>query len=190
MAAELNQNRIRDSRIVAVLCAIIFFVTDPIGDRHSSLRLLTDLIGYGLVVLCAIGRIYTTAFLGGKKNVSLITQGPFSKVRNPLYVFSFIGVVGVSFLSARLGIILIAPIATFVIYHFLVAREEEFLKTQFGDEYIQYMANVPRFIPNLKAKSEIDTLTTSPSRLYAAVLDSVWWFILIPIFTLLENFWK
>ncbi len=190
MAAELNKNRIRDSRIVAFLCILIFIFTEPFEIRNNISREITNLIGYSLIIICAIGRIYTTAFLGGQKNLNLITQGPFSKVRNPLYVFSFIGVLGVSFYSARPLIILIAPIATLVIYHYLVKREEEFLETQFGDEYVQYKKSVPRFIPNLGAKNLNDTISTSPNRLYAAVLDSIWWFLLIPIFEILENYWK
>lgn len=190
MAAELNKNRIRDSRVVAFICFVIFIFTEPFGNRESLLRDITNLMGFALIVICAIGRIYTTAFLGGQKNVNLITQGPFSKVRNPLYVFSFIGVVGVSLYTARPLIILIAPIATIIIYHYLVKREEEFLTSQFGNEYLQYMEKVPRFIPNFGARNLEDTITTSPSRLFAAVLDSVWWFLLIPIFASLEAYWK
>jgi hypothetical protein len=35
-------------------------------------------------------------------------------------------------------------------YYLIISREEEHLQTAFGDEYITYCKNVPRFIPRIK----------------------------------------
>lgn len=190
MAAHLNLNRMRDSRLALLVCVVIYFFTQPIAQSGSFLRLLIDIIGFGLVVTGAVGRIYTTAFLGGHKNKNLITEGPFSKVRNPLYVFSIIGVAGIAFLTARPLIIIIAPALTIWIYHYLVKREEGFLLNEFGEPYQNYLNNVPRFIPNLSLKGSAETITTNPKLLYTAVLDSIWWFVAIPFFMILEHFGK
>ncbi len=190
MAAELNLNRMRDSRLALLVCVVIYFFTKPIAESGTLWRLFFDIVGFGLVVLGAVGRIYTTAFLGGHKNKNLITEGPFSKVRNPLYVFSIIGVAGIAFLTARPLIIILAPALTIWIYHYLVKREEAFLEAEFGAPYTEYLKNVPRFVPNLSLKGTAETITTNPKLLYTAVMDSIWWFVAIPLFMILEHFGK
>ncbi len=180
----------RDSRLALLVCVVIYFVTNPVANSGTFLRLLIDIIGYSLVVLGAVGRIYTTAFLGGHKNKNLITEGPFSKVRNPLYVFSIIGVAGIAFLTARPIIIILAPALTIWIYHYLVKREETFLLSEFGEPYQNYLNTVPRFIPNMKLKGSAETIVSNPRLLYIAVMDSFWWFVSIPIMMLVEHFWK
>jgi protein-S-isoprenylcysteine O-methyltransferase Ste14 len=47
-----------------------------------------EYVGYALVIVCVVGRIWCSAYVGGYKNTKLIDTGPFSIVRNPLYVFS------------------------------------------------------------------------------------------------------
>ena len=188
MAKELNQTRMRDSRIVAAACILLFFFTKPVFAHGTIANDIVTFLGYLLIMVAAFGRVFTTVFLGGYKNEKLIKDGPFSMVRNPLYVLSFIGTMGVSFLSMRLGIIIIAPIATAVIYHYLVKREEAFLLETFGQEYQDYLNQVPRFIPDLKKYKSPDHIEATPDRILASLYDALWWVLIIPLFNLFENF--
>jgi len=188
LAKELNQTRMRDSRLVALACVGIFFFTKPVFVQDTIPYDIVKFLGYMLVMIAAFGRVFTTVFLGGYKNEKLIKDGPFSMVRNPLYVLSFIGTMGVSFLSMRLGIIIIAPIATAVIYHYLVKREEAFLLETFGQEYQDYLNQVPRFIPDLKKYKSPEHIEATPDRILASLYDALWWVLIIPLFSLLQNF--
>ena len=90
----------------------------------------------------------TTGAVGA---TNLITDGPFGYVRNPLYVGNILMYVGIGIMSnALVPYLALAAFVWFVIqYHLIVSREEEHLKTAFGDEYAVYCKNVPRFIPRI-----------------------------------------
>ena len=90
----------------------------------------------------------TTGVVGA---TNLITDGPFGYVRNPLYVGNILMYVGCGVMSkALVPWLQVIALAWFIIqYHLIVSREEEHLRRAFGEEYEQYLKNVPRFIPRL-----------------------------------------
>lgn len=188
MATALNKNRIRDSWLIALFCALLFALTGSMAESGSYKHEAFDFIGYILITACALGRVYTTAFLGGHKNRDLIAYGPFSVVRNPLYIFSWIGVLGISLASMRPLIMIAAPLLIGAVYYFLIRREEVFLQEKFGQKYYQYASQTPRLIPNFTLYKSPAYVSMNTDRLLAGVLDAVWWFVPLPVFELLETF--
>ncbi|MDE3057956.1 MAG: isoprenylcysteine carboxylmethyltransferase family protein [Bacteroidota bacterium] len=91
----------------------------------------------------------TTGPVGG---THLVTEGPFSHVRNPLYVGNIFLYVGFGIMSNALipWLQLGAVIFFFLQYSLIVSKEEEHLRSAFGEEYRRYMEAVPRFLPRLK----------------------------------------
>jgi protein-S-isoprenylcysteine O-methyltransferase Ste14 len=80
----------------------------------------------------------------------LITAGLYGYVRNPMIAGVLIVLAGetVAFMSLNL---LIWTLAFFVINNiFFLLYEEPGLEKRFGDEYLDYKKNVPRWIPKLK----------------------------------------
>lgn len=92
----------------------------------------------------------TTGTVGG---TFLIISGPFAHVRNPLYVGNILMYTGLGIMSyALFPWLQIAGFIFFSVqYHFIVKEEEGYLKKTFGEEYHNYLQNVPRFIPRLSA---------------------------------------
>lgn len=81
----------------------------------------------------------------------LVSSGPFARVRNPLYLGNIALWVGIA-VSARL--LWLAPLVAIVLaleYHAIVRWEEGLLSARRGDEYRDYMARVPRWLPSLGA---------------------------------------
>jgi protein-S-isoprenylcysteine O-methyltransferase Ste14 len=77
----------------------------------------------------------------------LISTGPFSLVRNPLYLGNVALWVGFA-MSARL--LWMAPLILVVLgleYHAIVRWEEQLLTARLGDSYRAYAARVPRWVP-------------------------------------------
>lgn len=77
----------------------------------------------------------------------LISTGPFSLVRNPLYLGNVALWVGFA-VSARL--LWMAPLILVVLgleYHAIVRWEEHLLTARLGDSYREYAARVPRWLP-------------------------------------------
>lgn len=75
----------------------------------------------------------------------LYTDGPYAYTRNPQYVGMIVGVVGFAVLVDSLLVAVLA--AVHVGWVLLLPRAEEpHLREEFGAEYEQYAARVPRFV--------------------------------------------
>ncbi|WP_455464016.1 methyltransferase family protein [Candidatus Hodarchaeum mangrovi] len=81
-----------------------------------------------------------------RKDHQLITTGPYSLVRHPMYttlnLFSF----SVSIITANTLIIFFA-LWVAIPFFWITRTEEKFLIELFGEEYLEYMKNTGRFFP-------------------------------------------
>jgi protein-S-isoprenylcysteine O-methyltransferase Ste14 len=186
MAKSLNKTRMRDTRLLIALTIVTAILCKTQFPDDTATHETMDLAGYVLVTVCAIGRIYTTAFIGGIKNEQLITWGPYSLCRNPLYFFSLCGAAGIGLMSTSITAAIIVFAGFLAIYHDLIAREEEFLSTKFGKVFAEYKARVPRLLPSFAHYECPDEVTFQPRFLTKAVADAVWWFAPLPLFELAE----
>ncbi len=89
---------------------------------------------------------------------TLITRGPYARVRNPIYVGNFILSLGLCVMAwAWMPYMLIVFILAFGIqYAMIVSLEEEHLLDTFGEVYRQYLAAVPRFFPSFRSYAAAD----------------------------------
>jgi protein-S-isoprenylcysteine O-methyltransferase Ste14 len=85
----------------------------------------------------------------------LVATGPYAFTRNPLYVGNHMILLGFCVMSEMLWFIPIALGICFTFYSFIILYEEELLKTRFGDEYLNYMAETRRWIPLPKMRELI-----------------------------------
>lgn len=188
MAKDLNKTRIRDSRLLMLLAVVGIVFGERALPATSLTSELIKLAGYFMVTLCAMGRLYASAFIGGLKNKQLVNYGPFSVTRNPLYVFSLIGFTGLALMSGHILIVVLVVGGFAYMYKKLILREEEFLKLEFGQGYIDYMKRTPRFWPNFRAYFCPDEISCRPKYLVNAFADAVWWFLPLPVFELIDYF--
>jgi protein-S-isoprenylcysteine O-methyltransferase Ste14 len=83
----------------AVGILMFAFVNSRLGAT-DSIHELIEWSGIVAIVVCIIGRTWTSLYIAGRKIDQLVTVGPYSIVRNPLYVFSILGAAGA---GAQLG---------------------------------------------------------------------------------------
>jgi protein-S-isoprenylcysteine O-methyltransferase Ste14 len=85
-----------------------------------------------------------------EKNEVLTVRGPYSLIRNPMYLGRFLVILGGIVLLHNIYILLVYV----VVYYFYmvnrVKREESQLEEVFGEPYQDYRRKVNRFVPNLK----------------------------------------
>lgn len=79
---------------------------------------------------------------------SLMTDGPYGICRNPMLLGVFIYHMGVLITLLSLGALVIFVIEV-AIMTVQVRREEQRLKDDFGNEYVEYSQRVNRFLPKL-----------------------------------------
>lgn len=164
-------SRLRLTRLLLVPAAALALVSNHPWPENSSWDQLLPLVGVVLLIAAMGGRIWASAYLVGKKNRVLVTEGPFSMVRNPLYLFSFLGFVGAGLLFESLTLAAVFA-AVFLVSHWPAVRaEEQRLSELFGEEYERYCDEVPRFVPRPRAIRTSDTLLLDMTRFRTALRD-------------------
>jgi protein-S-isoprenylcysteine O-methyltransferase Ste14 len=80
-----------------------------------------------------------------KPTVTLVTDGIYGVMRNPMYTAIILFLAGLAIaLGSDWMLVLVVPAA--LILHFgVVKREEHYLGTKFGETYRAYMGRVPRY---------------------------------------------
>jgi protein-S-isoprenylcysteine O-methyltransferase Ste14 len=82
-----------------------------------------------------------------QKDHKLITEGPYKRVRHPMYTQTWLLVIG-QFLILSNWIAGTAGIITWAILYFIrVPKEEEMMLEEFGEEYQEYMGKTGRLLP-------------------------------------------
>ena len=118
-------------------------------DITSIESLKMSIIGFVLVVFGSFGRIWASLYIEGHKTKNLITAGPFSMVRNPLYFFSLIMLLGFS-LALKSIFLPLSLLLIFVVFHIpTIANEEKKLQNIHGEKFEDYVRSTPRLIPNI-----------------------------------------
>ncbi len=97
----------------------------------------------GIVLLMASGRTLSKGFHEGK----LLTTGLYACCQHPLYAAWNLLIVPAMSLAYGSWIALSIPFAMYLIFRFLIRKEEDFLREKFGKEYEEYTQNVGRLFP-------------------------------------------
>ena len=94
-----------------------------------------EVLAFLTLMVAALGRVWTSAYISGKKNHELVVDGPYSLTRNPLYFFSLLGYLGAGLAFEKLTVSL-AFTVVFVFTHWpTICRRESKLRDKFGDKY-------------------------------------------------------
>jgi len=187
MVRDINKTRMRDTRILVSIVLLAGICTSPVIREWAFACETVRLIGYILLCACVLGRIYSTAFIGGVKNEKLVTFGAYSMCRNPLYFYSLLGAAGLGLMSCQLITFTIVFGGFLFVYAKLIKREEAFLSEKFGNEFTIFKAATPRLIPNIKKYACPDKLVFKPKYLSMAIRDSIWWLVPPPLFEMIHS---
>jgi protein-S-isoprenylcysteine O-methyltransferase Ste14 len=122
--------------------------------------------GYVFLLLGVALRIWSTLYIGQHKSKKLITKGPFSICRNPLYIGSLLVLTGVSLCFENLVLLAIGLVLIVPIHIFVVLAEEKHLFELFGQQYAEYAKRVPRFGFSLRNFSTPETIEISTTAIY------------------------
>jgi protein-S-isoprenylcysteine O-methyltransferase Ste14 len=130
-----------------IVCDVVLWKTVPCNplnvlDGRTAAAMLLVLAGVGL-------RSWAAGTL--RKTEVVIRSGPYQFVRNPLYIGSFLMMLGFSLLLHDWIAFWIVLGPLLALYLNKVHQEELFLTRTFPTEWNAYAAEVPRFIPRLNA---------------------------------------
>ena len=129
-------------------------------------------LGIVLIIIGETIRLRSVSFAGGETRTmnvgasSICKSGPYSIVRNPLYIGNMMIYVGFAFVSGSVYVVTISSITFvyfFIQYSLIISLEEQALEEKFGDEYTTYKKLVPSILP--KVNNTFRNYDTIPSSL-------------------------
>lgn len=142
--------------------------------------------GFALMAVGILGRMWCTLYIGGRKSAEIVREGPYSVMRNPLYVFSSVAMAGVGAQTGSLAVAVLFFAGCLVAFAIVVRREESYLREAFGAPYADYTRSVPRFLPDPRLFRDRATLSVPASRLYRTLGDGLVFLAAIPAFETVE----
>ncbi|MEK6728337.1 MAG: isoprenylcysteine carboxylmethyltransferase family protein [Candidatus Omnitrophota bacterium] len=158
--------------------------------RFGSRDAAAQLIGIALILLGQLFRVSARGFksensLNGR---ALIIGGPYTLVRNPMYLGIFLiglGVVLVLFRWQVAGVFLLIFTLRYIL---LIFNEEKKLARIFPQEYPEYCSKVPRFFPSLKMLLKKDISEYLPLKLIW-IKKEIGSILAVLLITLAADFW-
>ena len=81
----------------------------------------------------------------------LAVSGFYRYVRNPMYIGVLAVILGQALWLGEVRLLLYAGVVWLISHLFIVAYEEPMLRRNFAEQYADYHANVPRWLPRLTA---------------------------------------
>lgn len=125
--------------------------------------LLSIVAGFLIALTGELIRIWSVSLAGSETRTTsgvggtfLVTQGPYSLVRNPLYIGNILLYLGIGIMSLALFpyLQLFALIFFIFQYYCIILAEEEYLQEKFGSRFSLYINSVNRFFPGFNKLPE------------------------------------
>ena len=172
---------------------LVLFTPSVMPTANNSFLFYKDLLSILIIIAGSLFRINTIGWAyikrgGLDKKVyanNLVVEGFFGICRNPLYVGNMLIYCGLFLLHGNLFVIFFGIALYWFIYESIIAAEEYFLVDKFGDQYLEYCRNVPKWLPDFsKYKQSIDGMTFSLKRAitkdYSTIYNTV--FAVVAVF--------
>jgi protein-S-isoprenylcysteine O-methyltransferase Ste14 len=124
--------------ILLILVALGYTVAAYPAESWTRMRIAGVSIGVPALVLWAIARFQLgKSFSIQPKAKELVTHGIYSKIRNPIYLFGMLLIVGFILYIQR-PIFLLVLVVLIPMQWLRIKKEEKVLQEKFGEAYVDY----------------------------------------------------
>jgi protein-S-isoprenylcysteine O-methyltransferase Ste14 len=119
-----------------VLGVIVFYVPGP----WNAARIAGFMVALPSLIMLFVARFQLgDSFAVTPRAKGLVTHGLYSKIRNPMYVFSSLLLLGL-IISLQKPVLFVLLVALFIVKVIRAQQEATVLEKKFGDAYRQYRA--------------------------------------------------
>jgi protein-S-isoprenylcysteine O-methyltransferase Ste14 len=132
-----------------------------------------ELTGTLAIFLAIAGRGWSLFYIGGRKNSELVTFGPYSITRNPLYFFSLVGIAGVGAQTGSLLSMGIFVMVAYLAFDMAMRGEEAYLESRYGSGFEEYRRAVPRLWPDLSLWRECEDVPLRSAQAIGSLRDGI-----------------
>lgn len=152
--------------VVTGILAILTLYGDVQGILLSA-KLGYAITGIGAALLASglFIRLWASLYIVHNRNRNLVSSGPYSIIRNPLYFGNFAAVAGAMTMTGSPRAMLVAIAGMAIVYYFTIQYEDKRLEHFFGNQFAEFRNRVPSVLPsvhNLKlliADSDFDKIS-------------------------------
>ncbi|MDQ6781228.1 MAG: isoprenylcysteine carboxylmethyltransferase family protein [Candidatus Eremiobacteraeota bacterium] len=158
------------------------------------------IVGIAVAVCGELVRIWAVGYSGVTTRAdivtapTLVTAGPYSRMRNPLYVGNtiialgfWIAFSGASGLAATLLMLVVVAALVVGVYATIIPLEEAYLEGQFGKPYRLYKEKVPRIVPARPLKKQEQQGFWRREVLLRAEVITLSYFLLMVVLVILKT---
>ena len=182
----VRKQRILISRLFSAIIVVLLLISESRWTETNYAGIIS-LIGVILIGFGTVGRLWCTLYIAGYKSNTLITAGPYSISRNPLYFFSLLGMTGVGLSSETLTIPAIMILFFAIYYPQVIKSEEKKLSKIHKKAFEEYCKSTPKFFPSFKLLKEPQECIVNPILFRKSMLEVVWFIILLGAIELAET---
>lgn len=133
--------------VATLILGIAMQVWVPLGILRDGWQ--RQVLGWSLLLVGILLALWaTTAFedMDSEKPGKVITSGPYTFSRNPMYVAWTLMYMAITLLVNTWWLIVLIPIPLLVTHFYDVQREERRLEEKFGEAYRRYRSQVRRYL--------------------------------------------
>lgn len=170
----------------SLLIALVLFTRSRWSEIAPVVAVAFFAAGVVLAAVAALGRAWCSIYIAGYKGRVLVTEGPYSVCRNPLYFFSMLGGIGLGLTAKSLTVPFVFLGGFGLYYSLVIRREEEGLRRTFGRDYDDYERVTPRFLPRLSSLREPRDYVVHPRIFREHLLSAAWFVWLIALLAVVE----
>ncbi len=140
--------------VLGIAAGILLHEIYPLGWLEGPLADILYAIGWLLVaaaVVVAVTAVRTlrrahTTIAPNRPSEHLVTSGPFSFTRNPIYLSGALVMIGGGLIGGIAWLIFFAIVAAFITQKVAIEPEERHLFQRFGKKYHDYQKRVRRWV--------------------------------------------
>jgi len=140
-----------------MFCAFLLIIIFPgaffRNEENYALNVVVEVFGISFILLGQILRVSARGFKAENSGngSALIKGGPYTLVRNPMYLGILLIGSGVVLVLFQWWVICIFLLIFIIRYLTLIFQEEKKLETAFSQDYADYKKRIPRIFPSMAA---------------------------------------
>jgi protein-S-isoprenylcysteine O-methyltransferase Ste14 len=150
---QTRWNRFAGIRIALIVIVLLLLRNRALGQSHPTNNPWLQGLGLALFVLGLALAVWARVYLGRnwgmpmtrKVDPELVTTGPYSRVRHPIYSAIILAMVGTTIAVSIYWLVAVVLVGAYFV--FSAFAEERFMATRFPDSYPQYKQSTRMLVP-------------------------------------------
>lgn len=164
------KRRLKINGFIVFLAVLLITVFPAVFIRNTEPSLWGEIVEIFGIALILLGQIFRVSARGYKSEHfptggALIQDGPYSLVRNPMYLGILLIGLGIVLVLFKWWVVCIFLLIFIIRYVSLIFKEEKKLLATFSKDYRDYRSRVPLILPSMQAIVQRDISEYLPLKL-------------------------